>query len=116
MARKRKLVRELTRAEFIRRYVWPRARAVLRFWPPALEAFKACELEPPKKGYKGLYHCKGCGTINMGHFMQRDHITPIGSLKGVSWDEAFNRLFCEKENFQILCVQCHKKKTNDNRA
>ena len=34
----------------------------------------------------------------------------------VSWDIYIERLFVEKEGFQILCWSCNKKKTTENNA
>lgn len=44
-----------------------------------------------------------------------DHINPVvDPEKGfVSWDQFIERLFCEKEGFQLLCRKCHDKKTNN---
>ena len=42
--------------------------------------------------------------------MSVDHKEPIGKL--TTWDEFIKRLFCEKENLQALCKQCHLIKTN----
>ncbi|MCF1549920.1 hypothetical protein, partial [Escherichia coli] len=45
--------------------------------------------------------------------IQVDHIHPvIDPTRGfISWDEVVKRMFCEKEDFQILCRQCHSKKS-----
>lgn len=44
-----------------------------------------------------------------------DHIQPvIDPKKGfVSWDDVIARMFCEKEDFQILCHECHSNKTKE---
>lgn len=46
-----------------------------------------------------------------------DHINPVvDPIRGfVSWDELIKRLFCEADGFQLLCHDCHKHKTNDER-
>jgi hypothetical protein len=30
-----------------------------------------------------------------------------------TWDDVINRMFCEKENLQVLCHECHKAKTQE---
>ncbi|MCH8022368.1 MAG: HNH endonuclease [Thaumarchaeota archaeon] len=46
-----------------------------------------------------------------------DHINPVvnPTFGFVSWDELIKRLFCETEGFQLLCHDCHKNKTADER-
>lgn len=47
--------------------------------------------------------------------MNVDHILPaVDPEKGFeSWDVFIDRLFCEKENLQAICVPCHKVKTQE---
>lgn len=45
-----------------------------------------------------------------------DHKTSVIPLEGFTrgswdWDEFINRLFCEEEEFQLLCSDCHDIKT-----
>ena len=42
-----------------------------------------------------------------------DHINPVVCPKEgfVDWDVFIKRLFCEKDNLQVLCSGCHDKKT-----
>lgn len=44
-----------------------------------------------------------------------DHIKPvIDPRKGFqSWDKLIKRMFCEEEGLQVLCYECHSKKTED---
>jgi len=55
-------------------------------------------------------HCQGEFPASK---VQVDHIKPIGFDK--TWDEFIDGLFCEKENLQVLCKPCHKKKTQQER-
>jgi len=45
--------------------------------------------------------------------MNVDHKEPaVDPEKGFeTWDIFINRLFCERENLQAICVGCHKIKT-----
>lgn len=42
-----------------------------------------------------------------------DHITPIIDVKNgwTTWDSFIERMFCEAGEFQVLCKECHDKKT-----
>jgi hypothetical protein len=44
-----------------------------------------------------------------------DHIDPVVDpvVGFVDWDTFISRLFCETENLQVLCKQCHDLKTQD---
>jgi len=59
------------------------------------------------------YLCKSC----MGYFpakdVQVDHIEPIiDPSKGfTNWGDVINSMYCEKEKLQVLCTDCHKAKT-----
>ena len=45
--------------------------------------------------------------------VQVDHKSPVidPEVGFISWDVYIDRMFCEKDNLQILCVDCHKEKT-----
>jgi hypothetical protein len=46
--------------------------------------------------------------------MRADHITPIVPVTGFdTWDNTIDRLFCEIEGLQALCVDCHAVKTKE---
>lgn len=44
-----------------------------------------------------------------------DHIKPVvDPVQGfTSWDELISRLFCEVDGLQVLCHDCHSRKTAD---
>lgn len=46
-----------------------------------------------------------------------DHIHPvIDPVTGfVSWDDVIARMFCEEDGLQLLCHECHTRKTQDER-
>jgi 5-methylcytosine-specific restriction endonuclease McrA len=71
---------------------------------------------------RGVYRCNGCKqnvpvSVKSGGKLLRnvfvDHINPIVDpivgFKG--WDVFINNLFCEPNNLQVLCGQCHDTKT-----
>lgn len=60
----------------------------------------------------GHYLCQGCGNIYRAKETQLDHINPVVPISG--WDglEPYvERLFCEPDQLQVLCLGCHSKKT-----
>ena len=58
---------------------------------------------PPKEGKKRIPN------------IEVDHIIPVIDPKEgfVSWDKVILRMFCEENNLQILCKECHKRKSNN---
>lgn len=91
-------------------------------WAPINEKLKEARIK------RGVYKCEGCGTIGPASIRDEngkkhknavvDHIHPIidPEVGFVSWDEFINKLFCEKEDLQVLCHICHTEKTNAERA
>lgn len=60
------------------------------------------------------YECNICHKLFPLKQVEVDHIIPIMD-KGVTWDEVIKRMFCEKDNLQVLCKGCHSKKTKEER-
>lgn len=63
------------------------------------------------------YPCAECDKIHMGSNIQVDHLDPVVPLnipaKHACMNEIIKRLFCEKDNLQILCKDCHKIKSKE---
>lgn len=63
------------------------------------------------------FECNGCG----GHFPQKDvnvdHVDPVvdPNTGFVDWDTYIERMFCKADNLQVLCKDCHKTKSADER-
>ncbi len=59
------------------------------------------------------FQCASCKKDFPAKDVNVDHISPVVCPKQgfVSWDVYIERLYCEKENFQILCKGCHTIKT-----
>jgi hypothetical protein len=85
-------------------------------WKPISEAMKKA-----KVGH-GVYICQGClhnvpvTIVVNGKRIKNvfvDHTNPIVDpvVGFVSWDEFINRLYCEEDNLQVLCGECHDKKS-----
>ena len=84
-----------------------------RRWEPKWTALNEAKTEKkinPKTGRLAQhYRCAACSDEFTAKDVQVDHCVPIG--KDRTWDEFIDLLFCEKDNLQVLCLECHKKKT-----
>ncbi len=91
-------------------------------WPPIQECLKNARVE------RGLYLCAGCKEhvpaskkddngkrIKNVHV---DHIEPVidPHVGWVSWDSVIERMFVEPEGLQLLCHDCHKVKSDNEKA
>lgn len=61
------------------------------------------------------YKCASCGNNFPSSFVQVDHIHPVRENKNWDWNEFITKLFCPVEGLQVLCKDCHKEKSNDER-
>ena len=63
------------------------------------------------------YRCAVCTEQFVAADVQVDHIEPaVDPIKGwQGFDVFIDRMFCEKEGFQVLCKPCHKTKTTEER-
>lgn len=93
----------------------------MRRWPAKWEALEAAcvgSLTNPKTGRKAKhYKCAMCGNIFVAKDVEVDHVLPVVDpvVGFVSWDEFIKRLYCPKENLQVLDKECHKLKTASER-
>jgi 5-methylcytosine-specific restriction endonuclease McrA len=70
----------------------------------------------PNKRQKFEYLCNSCKTWFPDKQINVDHIVGAGSLNcGQDLPGFVDRLFCEQDNLQCLCTDCHDKKTKDER-
>lgn len=92
-----------------------------RRWAPISEVMKEARVS------RGMYLCAGCKqevppTIKDGRKrvtnVSVDHIIPVidPEVGFVSWDDTIEKMFAEKDNLQLLCKECHDKKTTEERA
>ena len=100
-----------------RSFIVSALRMASRRWPVKFEVLKKASVGRkinPKTGKLALhYQCAKCTKTFVGLDVQVDHIIPVVGKEGfVSWDEYVERMFCEANNFQILCKPCHKLKTD----
>lgn len=89
-----------------------------RFWKPITE----CKMKSrraykgPNKRQKFEYQCNICKQWFAEKHINVDHIQPAGSLNCANDLPGFvTRLFCEVDNLQVLCIQCHDTKSKDDK-
>ena len=59
------------------------------------------------------YRCAQCSDVFTSKNIAVDHIDPVVDPKQgfVSWDVFIERLYVEMDKLQVLCKECHTKKT-----
>jgi len=69
------------------------------------------------KKQKWEYQCATCKQWWPAKATELHHIVPVGSLKSYDDLPGFaERLFCEKEGLQVVCIGCHRGITKEQRA
>jgi len=91
-------------------------RSGYRRWPPKYETLKEAQTgkkENVKTNRIAMhYKCNSCKEDFPAKEVQVDHIETVVDSKGfITWDLFIERLYCEKENLQVLCKLCHNEKT-----
>jgi len=76
-------------------------------WPERHITYTAARVD------RGKYKCAHCGGIFGPKFIDLDHIQPVISVADgfVDWNTYIARLFVDKHSYQVLCKECHKKKS-----
>ena len=105
----------------IERWLISQVRRVSLRWPPRLRTKRKAWVR------RGVYLCAGynCDAhevpksvkLEDGKRVENvhvDHKDPVGSFK--DWNTYIERLFCSEDNLQILCLECHKEKTQDEKT
>lgn len=87
-------------------------------WAPAFACLRAAETGKKVNEKTGRiamhYRCSECGNELPRKEVAIDHIVEAGTLRSFDDLPGFaERLFCEADGFQILCVPCHAIKTNE---
>jgi 5-methylcytosine-specific restriction endonuclease McrA len=74
------------------------------------------ELKERKGRQKYEYQCAHCQQWWSAKDVEVDHVIPAGSLKEYDDLPGFvERMFCEQDGLQVLCRECHKQKTEDDK-
>ena len=92
-------------------------RGAFQRWGPKHEAKEMAKVQVEGKPHKYEYICAECKDGFRATEVQVDHIVPAGSLKCYEDLPGFvEKLFCEKDGFQVLCKPCHNAKTQSERS
>lgn len=97
-------------------------RAASRKWPPKYEtinnAFVGTQVNASSGRLAKHFRCADCANSFPSSKIQVDHVHAIIDPKVgfTNWDDVVNAMFCEKDNLQCLCLDCHKTKTAQERA
>jgi len=102
---------------------WSFIRSALRqksrWWKPISQAKAKVKraYKGPLKRQKFEYQCAECSQWFPDKKINVDHIIPAGTLRCANDLPGFvERLFCEIDNLQCLCSDCHNKKTQSEKA
>lgn len=88
-----------------------------RRWPPKYETLNEAKTEKKVNKKTGRvaqhFRCAGCLQEYPAKEMQVDHIEPVvdPTTGFTTWDSYIDRMFCDKDNLQALCKNCHHEKT-----
>lgn len=92
-------------------------RSLSRKYPPRFETLKEAATEKKTNVKTGRlaqhYECAECRNDFPATGVNVDHLIPVcDPEKGFEdWNTYIPRLFCEKANLQVLCSDCHSKKS-----
>ncbi len=91
----------------LRHFLTNKLRRISYQWPPRKEAIRKARIE------RGVYRCAICEGQFGPKEIQLDHKIPVidEELGFINWDTYIERLFCDEDNFQVLCKPCHETKT-----
>lgn len=108
-----------------RRRITPKERGMIlgairkAFSRSAWAAKARSKAQAETKGPRGgkLYECAACGSLNNASGINVDHVRPVvpvgTAYTDYTWDVLAAKLWCEASNLQVLCKECHKKKSKE---
>jgi len=88
-------------------------RKAFRWSPAYRQTLKEAFVE--KREGVEYYRCKHCKNVVERPQKQVDHmepVIPIGNVWNRDWNEYRQRCFVSSDKLQVLCKDCHKKKTS----
>jgi 5-methylcytosine-specific restriction endonuclease McrA len=101
----------------VKAFITSALRGAFRRYPNKYEclnnAFVGKKINKKTNRESKHYLCAKCKGEFPTSEVQVDHIEPIVNpdIGFISWDEFIKNLFCSIENLQVLCKNCHTKKT-----
>ncbi len=108
----------MTQAQFFQ-MIRTALREKSRWWKPVgIARVKARRpYKGPVKRRKWEYQCASCHKWFDIKNTNVDHITPVGQLNCLNDLPGFvERLFVEEDKLQLLCTECHDKKTENEKT
>lgn len=106
----------------LKSFITSTLRGAFRKFPPKYETLKEAYVGIRHNGKTKRdgkhYRCAGCSGEFPTSEVNVDHIIPVVDPKYgfQGWDVFISRLFCSKDNLQVLCSNCHDLKTKEERA
>ena len=119
------MAKKRTQNKFLNSIISCMRTAFARYSPKYEEVIKGARVEKEKINKDGSvskrpavwYTCNSCN--NLTKKVDIDHIEPIiepgKTYKDYTLDEILARLDCSVDNLQVLCQDCHKEKTTEER-
>lgn len=82
-------------------------------WPPKYEvlneAFVGRQVNEKTGRLAKHFQCNLCKGVFPQKEVEVNHKNPVVPTTGFdSWDAVIERMFCEKEELEVLCKTCHK--------
>ena len=93
-------------------------RAAWSRWPPKYQLLAKAKrkYEGPNKRLKWEFLCNECKNYYPQKEISVDHIDPAGTLRTFEDIGLFcQRLFVGEDKLQVLCSECHRQKTSQER-
>ncbi len=92
-----------------------------KYWKPKMEVRKKASVGKKINVDTGRlaehFKCACCKEDFPAKKIQLDHIIPLVDACGfVDWGDYIERMFVEEHGWQVLCLECHKEKTNKEKA
>jgi hypothetical protein len=103
---------EWTEARFTS-FIKSALRSASQRWPPKYqtlnEAFVGKQINASSGRLAKHFKCSKCLEVFPQKEVEVNHITPVVPLTGFdSWDGVIARMFCEKDQLEVVCKPCHK--------
>lgn len=101
----------------LKSFITSTLRGGFRRYPPKYEVLKEAfidkRINEKTKRLGSHYRCNACQNVFPSKEVNVDHINPIVNpeMGFISWDSFIENLFCDKNNLQVLCSECHTAKS-----
>ena len=88
-------------------------RSASQRWPPRYtiisEACVGQRINPKSGRLAKFYTCNACQDSFPLKDVQVNHKAPVVPVSGFdSWNGVIERMYCEKEGLEVVCIPCHK--------